>query len=220
MQAGLRSLFVGFETLNATNLAAQNKRHNLGYDYDAAVRRLHDLGVMINASFVFGMDSDDESVFERTVDWAVQRGIETATFHILTPYPGTPLHRHMAAEGRIATSNWDMYDTRHAVYQPARMTAATLEAGYWRAYRDFYGWGAILQAARTKPAWSDRLRHVAYTGGWKKMEPLWDWIIRHGQVGRCVPLLETVLAGRRRSTVADGADHARQAHERWQPRVT
>ena len=52
-------------------------------------RRLHDLGIMINGSFVFGMDDDDEDVFRRTVDWAIEHGITTATFHIQTPYPGT-----------------------------------------------------------------------------------------------------------------------------------
>ena len=50
--------------------------------------RLHDLGIMINGSFVFGMDDDDEDVFRRTVDWAIEHGITTATFHIQTPYPG------------------------------------------------------------------------------------------------------------------------------------
>src|SRR4029079_16851875 len=56
---GLRSLFVGFETLSSDNLRAQNKTPHLGRDYRAAIRRLHDLGVMVNGSFVFGMDSDD-----------------------------------------------------------------------------------------------------------------------------------------------------------------
>ncbi|HPQ16537.1 MAG TPA: radical SAM protein, partial [Bryobacteraceae bacterium] len=88
-RCGLRSLFVGFETLSSANLEAQHKAQNLRRDYAAAVRRLHDLGVMVNASFVFGMDDDDSSVFDRTVEWAVGQGIETATFHILTPYPGT-----------------------------------------------------------------------------------------------------------------------------------
>ena len=66
--AGLRSLFVGFETVNADNLAAQRKRQNIGRDYAAVVRRLHDAGVMVNASFVFGMDDDGPDVFDRTVD--------------------------------------------------------------------------------------------------------------------------------------------------------
>jgi radical SAM superfamily enzyme YgiQ (UPF0313 family) len=192
---GLRSLFVGFETLEPTNLRSQHKVHNLNHDYKAAVHRLHDLGVMVNASFVFGMDGDQETVFDKTVEWAIEQGIETATFHILTPYPGTALHRRLAAEGRITTSDWDLYDTRHAVFRPARMTAEALEAGYWRAYRDFYSWGSILKAASAKECWSERLRHVAYTAGWKKLEPLWDWVIRARRLSGMLPLLEAVLAG-------------------------
>src|SRR5205814_6204935 len=78
-EAGLRSIFVGFETLTPANLARANKRQNLGRDYTAVTRRLHDLGIMINGSFVFGMDDDDASVFRRTVDWAIAHGITTAT---------------------------------------------------------------------------------------------------------------------------------------------
>ena len=91
-EAGLRSLFVGFETFDPVNLRACNKKQNLARDYRAAARRLSDLGIMINGSFVFGMDRDGPDVFARTVDWAVDNGITTATFHIQTPYPGTALH--------------------------------------------------------------------------------------------------------------------------------
>jgi radical SAM superfamily enzyme YgiQ (UPF0313 family) len=191
--AGLRSLFVGFETLNPTNLAAQHKVQNLNRDYSAAIRRLHDNGVMVNGSFVFGMDEDDASVFDRTVAWAVTQGIETATFHILTPYPGTALHARMAAEGRILHEDWDRYDTRQVVFQPARLSPAALEAGYWRAYRDFYGWGNIARGAWSKPALRGRVRHVAYAAGWKKLEPLWDWAIRARRVAGMRPVLERVL---------------------------
>ena len=195
VDAGLRSLFVGFETLDAANLAEQRKFQNLRRDYGAAIRRLHGLGVMINGSFVFGMDADDPSVFGRTVDWAVGQGIETATFHILTPYPDTGLWRRMNGQGRIVHTRWDEYDTRHVVFRPARMSAETLEAGYWRAYRDFYRWGAIFRGAWVQPGWNDRLRHVAYAAGWKKFEPAWDWIIRARRVTHMLPVLENVLTG-------------------------
>ena len=195
VDCGLRSLFVGFETLNPVSLRAQRKFQNLRRDYGEAVRRLHDLGVMVNGSFVFGMDEDDPSVFRRTVDWAVECGIETATFHILTPYPGTALFARMEAEGRLLHRDWDLYDTRHAVFRSAGMSAETLEAGYWGAYRDFYRWSSILRGASRKPDLLSSLRHVAYAGGWKKFEPLWDWVIRSRQVLRMLPLLETVLRG-------------------------
>jgi radical SAM superfamily enzyme YgiQ (UPF0313 family) len=216
-EAGMRSLFVGFETLDPTNLKEHEKYQNLNRDYGAAIRRLHDCGVMVNGSFVFGMDGDDESVFERTVEWATSQGVETATFHILTPYPGTGLHQRMAAQRRITTENWDLYDTRHVVYRPARLTPDALEAGYWRAYRDFYRWSSILRGAWTNPTWAGAARHVAYAGGWKKLEPMWDWIIRAKRAAHMLPVLETVLSefgalpsGRRRTGVAPLAKRAPQ----------
>ncbi len=195
VEAGLRSLFVGFETLNPDSLLEQHKHQNLNRDYNAAIRRLHNLGVMVNGSFVFGMDHDDETVFERTVSWAIEQGIETATFHIMTPYPDTALYQRMEAQGRITTYDWNLYDTRHVVYQPTKMAPDALEAGYWRAYRDFYLWGSILKSSSTKETLQGQLRHIAYAGGWKKFEPLWDWVIRIQRVTHLLPLLETILAG-------------------------
>jgi len=196
---GLRSLFVGFETLNPANLVEQRKYQNLRRDYGAAIRRLHDLGVMINGSFVFGMDGDDPSVFSRTVEWAVEQGIETATFHVLTPYPGTKLHQRLFEQGRITTDDWDLYDTRHAVFRPARMTGAQLEAGYHGAYRDFYRWSSIARGAAAHGAVVPALRHAAYAAGWKKFEPLWDLVIRARRTAYMLPALESILSefGRR-----------------------
>ena len=205
--AGLRSLFVGFETLDTANLLEQRKFQNLRRDYTAAIRRLHDLGVMINGSFVFGMDGDDRSVFRRTVDWAIAHGIETATFHILTPYPGTALHQRLAAAGRITVHDWDLYDTRHAVFTPARMTGAQLEAGYWQAYRDFYRWGAIVRGAATHDTWRSGVRHAAYAAGWKKFEPLWDLIIRAKRAGAMLPVLEAILGATDKPRLPDSEPH-------------
>jgi radical SAM superfamily enzyme YgiQ (UPF0313 family) len=206
VRAGLRSLFVGFETVNAGNLAGQRKRQNIGRDYAAVVRRLHEAGVMVNASFVFGMDDDGPDVFDRTVEWAVGQGIETATFHIMTPYPGTGLYQRMRAEGRMRHDDWDRYDTRHVVFEPRGMTAKQLEAGYWRAYRDFYRWSNLWRGAATKPVLRDRLRHLAYAGAWKKFEPLWDLLIRSRHVLHALPLLEATLGsfGARRSPKGRG----------------
>jgi hypothetical protein len=192
--AGLRSLFVGFETINAANLLEQRKYQNMKRDYAEAIRRLHDLGVMINGSFVFGMDADDESVFERTVAWAIGQGIETATFHILTPYPGTALHRRMTAQNRMTGADWDLYDTRHVVFRPAQMSGAALERGYWKAYRDFYKWGSILRGAAAHGSLLAALRHAAYAAGWKKFEPLWDFVIPAKRAGTMVPALEAILS--------------------------
>jgi radical SAM superfamily enzyme YgiQ (UPF0313 family) len=192
-KAGMRSVFVGFETLNEENLRRHAKRQNLARDYDQVIRRVHDLGIMVNGSFVFGLDDDQPDVFDRTVDWAISRSIETATFHIMTPYPGTALHDRVTAEGRITDTDWNHYDTRHVVFRPLRMTPDELLSGYRRAYRRFYAWGSILRGATGHSNLHRTARHLAYSGGWKRLEPLWDVIIRSRRVSAMLPLLETTL---------------------------
>ena len=90
VESGLRSLFVGFETLSAANLRAQRKKQNLA----PATTPPPSAACTTSASWSTAPSSSawtrtTPAVFERTVDWAVSQGIETATFHILTPYPGT-----------------------------------------------------------------------------------------------------------------------------------
>lgn len=192
-EAGLRSIFIGFESLSAQNLQHANKTQNLRQDYARAIQRLHDLGVAINGSFVFGLDDDREDVFASTVDWAVQMGLTTCTFHIATPYPGTAFHQRIEAEGRILHRDWRRYDTRHAVYTPRGMSIEQLESGYWRAYRDFYRWSNIARAARHGGSLAHRMRRFAYAAGWKKFEPLWDLLIRSKRLAAMLPLLESIL---------------------------
>lgn len=193
-EAGLRSIFVGFETLAPENLRRSNKRQNLGRDYKAVAERLHALGIMINGSFVFGMDEDDDDVFRHTVDWAIDQGITTATFHIQTPYPGTRLHARMVSEGRIVTSDWNLYDTRHVVYRPAKLKPEALKVGYDWAYSEFYRWAAIARASLHHGTLKHQAKHFFYAAGWKKFEPLWDMIIRARQLTRVTPMLEAVLS--------------------------
>jgi radical SAM superfamily enzyme YgiQ (UPF0313 family) len=193
-EAGLRSLFVGFETLSPDNLRQSSKRQNLNRDYGAVTSRLHGLGIMINGSFVFGMDDDGPDVFERTVAWTIEQGITTATFHIQTPYPGTGLHARLQQQRRIVSHNWDLYDTRHTVYVPARMTAQELEDGYHRAYRTFYEWSAIARASLEHGSLKHQAKHFFYAVGWKKFERAWNVMIRVRQLRLMTPLLEAVLA--------------------------
>lgn len=193
-EAGLRSLFVGFETFSPENLRQSNKKQNLEKDYIQAVNRLHSLGIMINGSFVFGLDEDDPDVFKRTVEWGVQNAITTSTYHILTPYPGTKLFKTMEEQGRILTRNWDLYDTRNVVYQTKNLTAEQLKHGYHWAYDEFYSWRNIARASLQHESAKHRLKHLCYTGGWKKFEPVWNFLIKTHSLNHILPVLESVLS--------------------------
>ena len=192
-EAGLRSLFVGFETFSPENLKQSNKKQNLLKDYTKAVNRLHSLGIMINGSFVFGLDNDDKDVFKRTVDWGVQNAITTSTYHVLTPYPGTQLFKEMESEGRILTRNWDLYDTRNVVYETKNLTAKELTDGYWWAYKEFYTWNNIFKASMKHESHTHKLKHFLYSGGWKKFEAIWNFLIKTKNLNNTLPMLEGVL---------------------------
>ncbi len=179
--SGCRSLFVGFESIVPASLREVSKRCNDVDLYRRNIQRLHDRGIMVNGSFVFGFDHDDAGVFDRTVDFGIAARLDTATFTVLTPYPGTTLHRRLAAAGRITDTDWSHYDTTRVVFRPAGMTAAELEAGYFHAYRRFYSWKAILQRCRVRESgFAKRLfLNVAY----KKVEPLYQLLGRSVRIG-------------------------------------
>ena len=192
--AGLRSVFVGFETLSSSNLSQSNKKQNLGKNYEEGIARLHSLGIMINGSFVFGLDDDDKDVFKKTVDWGVTNGLTTSTYHIMTPYPGTRLFQSMKQQQRILHFNWDRYDTRNVVYKTIGLSERELKQGYDWAYRSFYSWANICEASSQHDQLKHVIKHFAYAGGWKKFEPLWNFIIKTKGLNKMLPLLEAILS--------------------------
>lgn len=143
--SGCMGIFIGFESINPDSIGSVHKVQNSGISYEEAVEAIHSRGMMINASFVFGLDSDTTETFGATLDWIVRNRIETVTSHILTPYPGTALYDRMKAEGRITDSDLSHYDTAHVVFRPKGMTAEELYAGYLQIYEDVYSWRNIIK---------------------------------------------------------------------------
>jgi len=176
-ESGCESLFIGLESVNPRSLAESSKHQNRVRDYEQLIRAIKRHGIMINASFVFGFDHDEPTVFQETLDFAVRNRLDSINFHILTPFPGTLLFKRLEAEGRILTYDWDQYDTAHAVFQPARMTGEELERGYVWIYKQFYSWANIL---RRMPDGSleRKIRFLVFNVALKKANLVWDVLIR------------------------------------------
>jgi radical SAM superfamily enzyme YgiQ (UPF0313 family) len=189
-EAGCRSLFVGFESLSPENMRGNNKLVNAATDYAEVCRRFHDAGIMINGSVVFGFDCDGPDVFDRTLEFADANKILTASFHVLTPLPGTPVFARLEAEGRLLHRDWSQYDTYHAVFQPRRMTPEQLEEGYSRAKQQFASWSSILRRSLGLPG---ALKRIAYNVAWMKVDPLWVAIIRSGMMPVATQIFERIL---------------------------
>lgn len=174
--AGCTGVFVGFESLTGQNLDDAGKKTPRPEDYGRRVELFHEYGIQVNSSFVFGFDEDRPDVFERTVQWVEANRIECATYHILTPYPGTPLFRQFEAEGRLLHRDWTLYDTAHVVFQPQHMTPQQLMDGYAWCYERTFSLASIW---RRRPAeWSQVMPYLAMSVLYKKSNWLWPLLIR------------------------------------------
>lgn len=174
--AGCTGVFVGFETLDSDNLADARKRSPPAEDYARRVKVFHENGIQVNGSFVLGFDHDRPDVFERTVAWIEENRLECATFHILTPYPGTPLFRRLRSQGRLLHRDWRLYDTSHVVFRPKHMTPEQLAEGYAWCYRRLFSHCSIW---RRRPS---QLRavppYLAMSYLYKRSNLLWHVLIR------------------------------------------
>jgi len=150
-RSGCRGLLVGFESISQDNLKASSKGFNSPEHYREAIARFHQHGIMLQGCFVFGMDHDTPDVFLETARFAVETRIDLPRFAVVTPFPGTPLHRRLEAEGRILTRNWELYDGQHAVFQPLGMTPEELLRGTREAWRHAYSARAIARRVLNFP---------------------------------------------------------------------
>ena len=210
--AGCTGVFVGFESLQGENLDEAGKRSPRPADYARRVALLHDHGIQVNGSFVLGFDHDREDVFERTAEWVEANRLECATFHLLTPYPGTPLFRHLEAEGRLLHRDWSRYDTAHVVFRPRHMSPERLAEGYAWIYRRLFSHASIWRRRPLDPR--AVLPYLAMAYLYKRSNGLWPLLIRHRLTARVWrPLVELT----RRRHVAFRRRLARRGPRRGSP---
>jgi radical SAM superfamily enzyme YgiQ (UPF0313 family) len=175
--AGCSGVFVGLESLVGENLIDARKKTPRPDDYARRVDIFHSFGIQVNASFVFGFEYDKADVFKKTVAWVEENRLACATFHILTPYPGTPLFRQFEKEHRILHRDWDLYDTAHVVFKPRNMTPEELQAGYEWCYRKMFSLGSILRRCPREVA--EIFPYLAMSLLYKRSNFLWSLLIQH-----------------------------------------
>ncbi len=161
-ESGCKALFVGFESIDEATVRHTGKRQNRPAEYRETMEMLHEHGIAVWGSFVFGFDTDDPEVFDRTVEFAIAMRLTLATFAILTPYPGTALYRRLLAEGRLTDPRWWLrtdHEAHSPYYVPARMTREELHAGWRRAWTRFYAWRSMWRrwTVRRPAGWIQRV---------------------------------------------------------------
>ncbi len=144
-KSGCIALFVGFESLTKENLTLMGKKTNLRVSPQEAVKRFHEHGIGIFASFILGYDHDTIESFEKILNFCHQTRIDGALFPILTPYPGTTLRERLEKENRILTNQWDLYDMEHVTFLPKGMSPERLQEGFEWLNSSFLSWSSIFR---------------------------------------------------------------------------
>jgi radical SAM superfamily enzyme YgiQ (UPF0313 family) len=147
-ESGCKALFIGFESIDEATVRHTGKRQNRPAEYREVMQMLHEHGISTWGSFVFGFDTDDPEVFDRTVEFGIEMRLTMALFAILTPYPGTKLYRRLHAEGRLTNQRWWLsrdHDLGSPYFVPTRMSREQLHEGWVRAWQRFYSPSAMLR---------------------------------------------------------------------------
>ena len=149
VRSGCQGVLIGFESLNPANLAAMNKTFNSARGgFPAALANLRRHRIRVYGTFVFGYDHDTPESFGNTVDFAEEHAMYIAAFNHLTPFPGTPLYRRLADEGRLRYEAWwldDRYSYNQIPFIPRGMSGEELQRGCLGARRRFYSWKSIAR---------------------------------------------------------------------------
>jgi len=150
-RSGCQVILIGFESLSQANLRQMNKAWNTtAQDYESAIKRIYDHGMMIYGTFVFGYDGDTPDTFDRAIEFAIRQRLFLANFNPLTPFPGTPLYRRLQREGRLLRERWWLdtaYQYGDAMFQPANMTSEELTRGCFEARKAFNSSVSMLRRA-------------------------------------------------------------------------
>jgi len=146
-EAGCRFVLIGFESLNEANLKQMGKPWNrVAGNYSKVIRQLHQRGIGVYGTFVFGYDSDNAETVRRSVEFAIESRMEIANFNPLTPTPGSQLYKRLQQEHRLLKPEWwldDGYRYGDPIFIPRSIAPEELAAECFAARKHFYSWSSI-----------------------------------------------------------------------------
>jgi len=143
-KSGCKGLFIGLESVVDTNIQKYKKLKSLE-DTKQSIKKILKMGIIIQASVIFGLDEDTHETFGQTVRFLIKNRISIAAINVLTPYPGTQVYKEFKERGRLLHEKWEYYDHHTVVFQPKNMTPLELQIGKIQARTDFNSIPSIVK---------------------------------------------------------------------------
>jgi radical SAM superfamily enzyme YgiQ (UPF0313 family) len=134
-RSGCAEVLIGLESPTAAGLDGVEMRRNWKLhrlpDYAEAVRRIQARGIRVNACFVLGLDGQGPEAFDDVFSFAERAAPYDVQITLATPFPGTPLHRRLRAQGRLTADRaWERYTLFDLTFRPDPMSEEELVQGF------------------------------------------------------------------------------------------
>lgn len=142
--AGLKTVFVGLESVNAESLACMNKKQTM-QDMEEGLAGFSRFGIDVHGMFIFGFDTDTKKSLRDTVTFAKRHLLDSVQFLLLTPMPGTPVYHDLEKDGRIIIKDWSFYDGHHVVFSPKLVSPYQLQKAQIKGHLRFYSVREVIR---------------------------------------------------------------------------
>ncbi len=168
VRANFIATFVGIESPSEESLREAKKYQNVrgGGTLLEKVHRIQEAGMEVWCGMIMGFDHDDNTIFDRQIEFIEQARISFSMSGMLAAIPKTPLHDRLAADGRLDTADTCEYGTNVV---PLLMSREELLAGYLRVLNELYDPKSYFD--RTEALWLEPTFEI----GIKKLRRWTKW---------------------------------------------
>ena len=152
-ESGCEMVLIGFESIESDNLKQMNKgwTERLG-ERDALIQKIHDAGISIYASFVFGFDSDNEDTFKATLEFCQKHQFFVVAFNHLLIFPNTKTYETFKSDDRLISEQWWLesgYTFGTITFTPKQLSPEALRAFCKQYKKEFFRFGSIVKRGIT-----------------------------------------------------------------------
>jgi radical SAM superfamily enzyme YgiQ (UPF0313 family) len=130
-ESGCEVLSIGLESIIQSGLNDVNKQWVKVKENSRLINSLYQAGIAPKVQFMLGLDKDTIESIKDTYKFIMQNKIPIVRVYIMTPIPGTWLHRQYKENSRLIHDELIKYDSMNCVHYPKNISPEELDSMYW-----------------------------------------------------------------------------------------
>jgi radical SAM superfamily enzyme YgiQ (UPF0313 family) len=129
--SGCDLMSFGLESIQQDAINSLDKPWLKAGEHEKNIEILANSGITVSTEMIVGTDFDTEGSIRETYRFIYRNKIPIPRFYILTPIPGTDLHKQLKNEGRMLTDDLRLFDGTRCVHIPKKIAPEKLTEMYW-----------------------------------------------------------------------------------------